>query len=173
MTSPSLYLFPSPSLYLSLQGPLCGVCSESYYLRNGACEPCGGSGLSSFIALVAVLPVAAVAVIVGSYFYASSFNKDALDTINDLKDDAVETTQNIMASCWKIFKAINLDGIQTKAKILISLCQIISSFPAVLNFAFPIATEHVFRVFNFVNIGGFRVTAVDCVTSKQIDYIGE
>jgi hypothetical protein len=148
------------------------VCSESYYLRNGVCEPCGRSGMSSFVALIAVLPISIIIVIVGSYFYASSFNKDALDTINDVAEDAVETTQNVVASLWKFFKAVNLDGIQTKVKILISLCQIISSFPTVLNFAFPIATEKVFRVFNFVNIGGFRVTSVDCVTSNKIDYIG-
>jgi hypothetical protein len=146
-------------------GPLCAVCEDGYYLQSSTskCSVCPDSGLSP--GAIALIVLVGVGVIVGILFAAG----DGLFT------DVIANVS--FFGCWiyvyqKLFpKAQDWDNeqlevmkerIESMTKIYVSLIQIVSALPFVLDISFPVNFESFISFGSILNLNLFNEIALRC-----------
>lgn len=185
--------------YAGYTGPLCNVCATGYYYSSGSltCNICSNSGAGQ-LALLVIVPVLIWSVVAwavlnaksltGTILYATSdiaikgtvqsvvsgVNKIASTATSSSANTAMATAAITEARTWKesmISILGRLKGFMPAAKIMMSVFQIVSGFPMVLQISFPFAISGLFGVMGKINFASLNVGSPQCYSTNRFDYI--
>jgi hypothetical protein len=185
------------SCHPGYEGPLCSVCSDGYYFQGSLqqCTVCENGGLNAFIyALVGLFSVT-VFIAIAKKVFSNLETADTDDLVADFSVTLVLLTILIKLRSYLIAKnkkAANMteqeklefedekldseeelhdmfNRMQPKMKIYISLLQILSSLPFVLNISFPPVFSNVIGVGAIANVNIVSNLGIAC--QREVDYI--
>ena len=118
------------------EGPLCGVCSNGYFLNLGMkqCLTCRGNGPSQMATLVLIpffLLVIAWSIIL---FRTDKYYLSCLSALRVNEDS--EETASMMTRFARMLSTLSFDTVMPKLKIVVTSFQILSTFPNSLSISF-------------------------------------
>ena len=118
------------------EGPLCGVCSNGYFLNQGTkeCLTCRGKGPSQIATLVLIpffLLVIAWSIILSR---TDKYYLSCLPTSSGHEDS--EETASMMTRFARMLATLSFDTVMPKLKIVVTSFQILSTFPNSLSISF-------------------------------------
>ena len=189
-TSPSTVAhYTTSGCAVGYEGPLCGVCLGNYYFDHTkqACLSCVGQGqlqLSMTIIPPLIVLLAVLGVIL---FFPDMFKEKSRVSPNDgdgreggdnegplpasASPPTPSTSTKMIGWINRISSSDRTKKLMSKLKILISVYQIIFSFPFALILEFPASTGVFFHVFSSVNLSATTFGSPACyVTSFDYFY---
>lgn len=180
------YAANEASCEVGYEGPLCAVCSNGFYFETStsSCEKCPSGGLNVFgIIIVAIVGcLLSIPVFVLTLRFAHSSSADTLITNLScsalffmvyvrciaLRRSITEKERIQKEDAWNDFFV----RLQPKLKIYVSLVQILSALPFVLNVTFPSLFASLLNIGSLLNINFAAALGVTCYGSfDYIDYL--
>ena len=175
-------LDPTSGCALGYQGPLCGVCLVDYYFDHTkqACLNCVGQGPLQ-LSITIIPPLIVLLVVLGVIlFIPDMFKKKCTASNNAIDGREIEEPLPVPPSApssstkmigWVagILSSDHTKKLMPKLKILISVYQIICSFPFALVLEFPTNTGVFFHIFSFVNLSATAFGSPACYMTS-FDY---
>jgi predicted outer membrane repeat protein len=159
------------------EGPLCAVCSVGYALKSSTktCVPCTNStklDISEFL-LLALLGVILVGVV---YYFTQPEIRAQIRSTDDLVLFVITKLKLISLSDGRskkemvTFVKILTRRLKARVKVYITMYQILSVLPFVLDLAFPSPVNLIISGLNFINISLSNSSVVSCST-ESYDFI--
>ena len=162
------------SCEVGYEGPLCAVCSSGYYFQSvdSTCKECPNGPNVSLFSLIVIVVLGLLIGLICMYFILSRF--DVIDLITDF------SIIGCVTQLWHNSKLTKVDWenvelkafvnrMSCKTKIYVTLYQIISSLPFVLQFSFPDTYTKINSFGSIVNLNFFNDIALSC--DYNYDYI--
>lgn len=152
------------------EGPLCAVCSEGYYFQSvdSTCQSCPQSQALNVFSIVLIIVLGATLML------AAIRNSSVMNLITDfsllsffafISRDIIGVDLNWESEEFQIA----LERATCKSKIYVTLFQILSSFPFVLQLSFPATFSKIMSFGSIVNLNIFNDAALNC--DYRYDYI--
>jgi hypothetical protein len=146
-------------------GPLCAVCKDGYYLQSSTstCSACPDSGLSP--GAIALIILVGVGVIIGLVFAAGDGLFTEMMADFSLFGCGMYMYQKLFPKSkdWDNAEMVIMkERIESKTKIYVSLFQIVSALPFVLDLTFPINFENMMSFGSILNLNVFNEIALTC-----------
>jgi len=119
-------------------GPMCSLCSQHYYysLFDDVCLPCEGNSAATQLMLLILIPTLMIVILfVAVFAFAPRMRAiTGLETNANLSSElgTGQAGRDMVLAIGQYVKE-QLDGVLSKVKILVSIMQIITNMPGVLN----------------------------------------
>jgi predicted outer membrane repeat protein len=165
------------SCALGYEGPLCAVCSSGYALKSSTktCVRCSGSsGLD--ISDIIFLTVVGLILIGLTYFFTRPEIRSQIRSMDDFvlfvitKLKLVQVTQGSNKKEVIAFANILSRRLRARVKVYVTMYQILSALPFVLDLAFPSPVNLIISGLSFINISISNSAVVSCST-QSYDFI--
>ncbi|GMH83062.1 hypothetical protein TrST_g8014 [Triparma strigata] len=151
-------------------GPVCNVCIPDYAMSVlGKCETCNNDNFyiptesSIFMAVLAAILIATIIV-----YFKRKRGRDRLQQFRKRKHRSKASSSTISSANTLVAAQTNKDHwfyrARTKAKILLSFSQILTSFEGVLEIRFPTVFEKFTRLLSStVKLDALQLARIDCI----------
>lgn len=165
------------SCNIGYEGPLCGVCQSGYGLHTATktCVECSGVSVIDQIDLIYIIIVALLILfILYSYFFTDM--KYKIKSIDGLLFYFIDLFKLKKIKTFKsdneAVEYVKIMGRRLKArvKVYITMYQILSCLPFVLDFVFPNPLDKIASTLRVLNISISRSSSVSC-SNNSIDFI--
>jgi hypothetical protein len=162
-------------------GPLCSVCASGYFFTatSNTCTKCASLG-ASLGTIVSIVLGLSLGIIAGFYLLNANFFSVKASSTSGSGGGSFGGVQDFVWSVMKyIFPVEIVDAgktvykhLKSNLKIFISLYQIVTSLPFVLDLKFPDLTSKIFSAFNVFNFDLFQQMGLSCYsTYDYFDYL--
>jgi predicted outer membrane repeat protein len=166
------------SCEVGYEGPLCAVCSSGYGLHPSTktCVPCSGasSGLNvSDMILFSVIAVLAIWII---FYFTRPEIRSQIKSMDDLvlfvltKLKFIELNETTNRREILLFTKTLSRRIRARIKVYVTMYQILSALPFVLDLSFPSPVTVIISALNFINFSLSGTTMVSC-TAQSYNFI--
>lgn len=165
------------SCEVGYEGPLCAVCEAGFAFKSSSriCVPCSessGLGLSDilFMALIALLILLLI------YYFSCSEIRHHLQSFDDfvfflmVQANIIEVDETTDPQKVKIYIKLVAARLRARLKVYITLYQILSALPFVLDLEFPSPVNTIIYALSFINISISSSAVMTCSTSSY-DFI--
>jgi hypothetical protein len=152
------------------EGPLCAVCSEGYYFQSvdSTCQSCPRSQALNVFSIVLII-VLGVTLILAAIRKSESMELITDFSIVEFVAFISRHTLGVKLNWESEEFQVALERAACKTKIYVTLFQIVSSFPFVLQLSFPPAFSKIMSFGSIVNLNLFNDAALNC--DYRYDYI--
>lgn len=162
---------------IGYEGPLCAVCQSGYAYKSSTrrCVRCSeSSGLD--VSDMLFLSVVGLLIVVVVYYFSRSDIRQHLKSFDDfvfylmMRANIMEINEHTDPKEIKSYIRIVSTRLRARLKVYITLYQILSSLPFVLDLQFPSPVNLVIYALNFINISLSGSAVVSC-SAYSYDFI--
>jgi predicted outer membrane repeat protein len=156
------------------EGPLCGICQPGFSLQSSTqrCVVCSGSSAQDISSLILLLVIAFILLFAGYYFLFGSKSRKQIHSIEDLVW-LITSRLGIQRETQKEtmeFVTVVSRRLKARIKVYLTMYQILSCLPFVLDFIFPYPIDVIVAALSIVNISITRSQVVSC-SNPSYDFI--
>ncbi|RYH21675.1 hypothetical protein EON65_20285 [archaeon] len=156
------------------EGPLCSVCSDGYFFKDGLCQSCDSTNEMSITVIVII---ALFGLLIGAvmsyycYFYVYVDMVDLKRQIVDAINRGVPGPQLTIFQLLYLWIRKKMQDITVKVKIFISTFQVVSGCTSVFDVNMPNAFAAFADAFSFVNLDVYSIFPIGC--AQQMNFMDE
>jgi predicted outer membrane repeat protein len=166
------------SCAVGYEGPLCAVCSSGYALQSSTktCVPCSDASSGLDVSDIILFSVIAVLVICCIYYFTRPEIRSQIKSMDDFvlfvltKLKFVEITDATNRKEILLFTKTLSRRLRARLKVYVTMYQILSVLPFVLDLAFPSPVTVIISGLNFINLSISGSTMVSC-TAQSYNFI--